>query len=251
MKVSLNELQSVCRKAFLGMGFAEGHADDAAAMVAWMQSHGLDGLRALNEGLECVMASSAEGRPQLVYEDADLAVVDGRQLSVLASGNLAMELAFTKAKVRGLSVIKIRHCRQRQLIMGYLARLADRGMNVTAFWRHTQSPLTEQVVGFRARSTVPSIRVYQLEEQPEEDVPNDGITIVMANHVDLLPTMRSDDEYDLLARHDESDLLAVHQQSLSEGISVDPERWQQLKMLASHTLVEASAQSRAGAGPGE
>ena len=60
MKVSLNELQSVCRKAFLGMGFSEGHADDAAAMVAWMQSHGLDGLKALNDGLECVMASSTE-----------------------------------------------------------------------------------------------------------------------------------------------------------------------------------------------
>ena len=34
MKISLNELQSVCRKAFAGMGFAAGHADDAAAMVA-------------------------------------------------------------------------------------------------------------------------------------------------------------------------------------------------------------------------
>jgi hypothetical protein len=122
---------------------------------------------------------------------------------------------------------------------------------VTAFWRHAQSPLTEQVVGFRARSNVPSIRVYQLEEQPEEDVPNDGITIVMANHVDLLPTVRSDDEYALLARLDESDLLAVHQQSLVEGISVDLDGWQQLKMLASQTLVEASEQSRAGAGPAE
>ena len=29
MKISLNELQSVCRKAFMGMGFTPGHADDA------------------------------------------------------------------------------------------------------------------------------------------------------------------------------------------------------------------------------
>jgi len=40
MKVSLNELQSVCRKAFLGMGFSEGHADDAAAMVGWCKATG-------------------------------------------------------------------------------------------------------------------------------------------------------------------------------------------------------------------
>ena len=41
MKISLNELQSVCRKAFMGMGFTPGHADDAAAMVAWQDDkHG-------------------------------------------------------------------------------------------------------------------------------------------------------------------------------------------------------------------
>ena len=251
MKISLNELQSVCRKAFAGMGFAAGHADDAAAMVAWMQSYGLDGMKALNEGLECVVASATSTKPNVIYQDADLAVVDGQHMSVLSSGNLALELAFAKARIRGLAVIKIRHCRQRQLIMGYLSRLADRGMNVTAFWRHSQTPLTEQVVGFRARSAVPSIRVFELADTPEDDVPNDGVTIVMANHFDLLPTIRSEDEYKLLARHDESDLLAARHQALAEGLAVDPEVWQQLKDFAAKTLVEASEQSRSGAGPAE
>ena len=251
MKISLNELQSVCRKAFLGMGFTAGHADDAAAMVGWMQSYGLDGLKALSDGLECVVDSAASARPDVVYQDAALAVIDGLQKSVLSSGNLALELAFAKARIRGLAVIKIRRCRQRQLIMGYLARLASRGMNVTAFWRHSQMPITEQVVGFRAGSAVPSIRVYELSEIPEDDVPNDGITIVMANHVDLLPTVRSEDEYRLLARHDESDLLAARHEALEHGLTVEPEVWQQLKGFAASTLVEASAQSRSGAGPAE
>jgi LDH2 family malate/lactate/ureidoglycolate dehydrogenase len=251
MKISLNELQSVCRKAFMGMGFTAGHADDASAMVAWMQSYKLDGMKELSEGLECVVASAASARPDVIYQDADLAVVDGQHMSVLSSGNLALELAFAKARIRGLAVIKIRHCRQRQLIMGYLARLASRGMNVTAFWRHSQSPITEQVVGFRAGSAVPSIRVYELADIPEDDVPNDGVTILMANHVDLLPTIRSEDEYKLLARHDESDLLAAKQQALEEGLTVDPEIWQQLKSFAAKTLVEASEQSRSGAGPAE
>jgi hypothetical protein len=50
MKISLNELQSVCRKAFMGMGFTAGHADDASAMVAWMQSYKLDGMKELSRG---------------------------------------------------------------------------------------------------------------------------------------------------------------------------------------------------------
>jgi len=169
----------------------------------------------------------------------------------LRSCNLALELAFAKGRARGLSVIKIQRCRQRQLIMGYLARLAGRGMNVTAFWRNAQQPLTEQVVGFRANSTAPSIRVYSVEEVPEENEPNNGITIIMANHVDLLPTMRSDYRYDLLAKHEEADLLAARERAMTNGIEVDDVVWEQLHKLAQATLVESFDVSHLGAGPAD
>ena len=52
MKVSFNELQGLSRKAFIGIGFDEGHADDAADMVTWMESYDLHGLEALSLGLE-------------------------------------------------------------------------------------------------------------------------------------------------------------------------------------------------------
>ena len=116
-----------------------------------------------------------------LYQDTDVTVLDAHDASVLACSHLPLELAFAKARARGLSVLKIRRCRQRQLIMGYLARLASRGMNVTAFWRNSQLPLTEQVVGFRANSSVPSIRIYAVSEVPEENKENTGITVVMAN----------------------------------------------------------------------
>ena len=248
MNVSFNELQGLSRKAFIGIGFSDGHADDAADMVAWMESFDLHGLEALNAGLQHLMEEDPDTLPQILYQDGDLAVIDGQDLSVLRSSNLALELAFAKARARGLSVIKIRRCRQRQLIMGYLARLAGRGMNITAFWRNAQIPLTEQVVGFRANSSAPSIRVYSVEEVPEENEPNSGITLVMANHVDLLPTMRSDFRYDLLAKHEESDLMAVRDRAMVNGIEVEVSLWERLKVLAHMTLVASSAVSSRGAG---
>lgn len=250
MKASYNELQGLCRKAFIGMGFEEGDAADAADMVAWMQCFGLGGLAALNRGLDFLLTDDPDELPSVLYQDGDLAVVDGHGQSVLRSSTLALELGFAKARARGLSVIKIRHCHNRQLIMGYLARLAGRGMNVTAFWRNAEHPPTEQVIGFQANSSVPEIRVYAVQEVPEEHEPNDGITLVMANHVDLLPAMRSDYRYDLLARHNESDLLACRHQSLAEGIEVDEAVWERLKHLATRMLVEATEASREGAGAG-
>lgn len=250
MKVSYNELQGLCCKAFSGMGFEEGDATDAADMVAWMQCHGLEGLNALNRGLDYLLEENPEELPTVLYQDGDLAVLDGHGQSVLRSSSLATELGFAKARARGLAVIKIRYCHNRQLIMGYLSRLAGRGMNVTAFWRNAHAPLTEQVICFRAGSSVPEIRVYAVHEVPEENEPNDGITFILANHVGLMPAMRSDYRYELLARHEESDLLACRNQTLAEGIEVDEDVWSRLKTLAGRILVEASEASRGAAGAG-
>ncbi|MDN6180267.1 MAG: DUF3726 domain-containing protein [Halomonas subglaciescola] len=252
MKVSYNELQGLCRKAFQGMNFEDGDASDAADMVAWMQLYELDGLEALNRGLDYLLAEqlTEERAPVLLYSDDDLAVLDGQGHSVLQSSSLALELGFAKARARGLSVIKIRRCHNRQLIMGYLARIAGRGMNVTAFWRNAQTPLTEQVVGFRANSTVPEIRVYAVTQVPEENEPNDSVTLVFANHVELLPSMRSEYDYDLLACHKESALLASRERAILDGITIDDAVWDKLKHLATRILVESTDASHGGAGPG-
>ena len=249
MKVSFNELQSLSWKAFIGLGFSDGQASDAADMLCWMESFGLDGVKTLKDALEQYSLEHPYSPPDILYKDTDVTVLDAHNASVLACSHLPLELAFTQARARGFSVLKIRHCRQRQLVMGYLARLANRGMNVTAFWRNSQTPLTEQVVGFRASSSVPSIRIYAVSELPDENKDNMGITVVMANHVDLLPTMRSEYEYDLLARHDESDLLEVRSKTEREGIAVDASLWEQLQGLAKLTLVASTSSSRLGAGP--
>lgn len=251
MKVSFNELQSLSWKAFIGLGFSDGQASDAADMLCWMESFGLDGVKTLKDALEQYSLEHPYSPPDILYKDTDVTVLDAHNASVLACSHLPLELAFTQARARGFSVLKIRHCRQRQLVMGYLARLANRGMNVTAFWRNSQTPLTEQVVGFRASSSVPSIRIYAVSELPDENKDNTDITVVMANHVDLLPTMRSEYEYDLLARHDESDLLEVRSKTEREGIAVDASLWEQLQGLAKLTLVASTSSSRLGAGPAD
>ena len=251
MKVSFNELQSLSWKAFIGLGFSDGQASDAVDMLCWMESFGLDGVKTLKDALEQHSLEHPYSPPDILYKDTDVTVLDAHNASVLACSHLPLELAFTQARARGFSVLKIRHCRQRQLVMGYLARLANRGMNVTAFWRNSQTPLTEQVVGFRASSSVPSIRIYAVSELPDENKDNTGITVVMVNHVDLLPTMRSEYEYDLLARHDESDLLEVRSKTEREGIAVDASLWEQLQGLAKLTLVASTSSSRLGAGPAD
>lgn len=250
MKVSFNELQGIGRKAFSAIGFAEGDAIDAAEMVAWLEAHGLGGVEALKKGLRFILTEDQSVAPTLVYQDADFSVLDAHDHSVMGNASLAVELGYARARARGLSITKIRRCHNRILIIGYLSRLARRGMNVTAFWRNAHDPLTELVVGFKAGHPVPEICLYSLDDAPDDTEKNDGITLIMANHVDLLPSLRSEYALTDLMRQTEDDLERLRNQALIDGMEVDDELWRTLKSLADHLLVEATDASRGGAGAG-
>lgn len=250
MKVSFNELQGMARKAFVGIGFEEGDAIDAADMVAWLEVRGLFGMHALKKGLEFLLQENPRALPELIYEDADVSIFDAHGNSILGSASLALELGYARARARGLSVTKIRRCHNRVLVIGYLSRLARRGINVTAFWRNAHEPLIEQWVGFRARDPEPEVCLYSLPDSPEETEPNDGITLVMANHVDLLPGLRSDFSLNNLMRQTDQDLRRQREHALVEGMEVDDDLWRTLKNLADRLLVEATKDSRSGAGAG-
>lgn len=215
-----------------------------------MASDLLDGIATLKKSIDFLVNEDASRPPTLIYQDADLCVVDANHSTILGNASLATELGYAKARARGLSVIKIRHCHNRRLIIGYLSRIARRKMNVTAFWRNAHDPLTEIVVGFKADNPEPDICMYRLDSIPDEIEPNDGITLIMGTHVNLMPDIQSDHPLSDLTRHDDKSLALWYERSLSEGISVDDELWSRLKTLAARLLVESSDDNRDGAGPG-
>lgn len=250
MKVSFNEMQGLSRKAFSGIGFEEGDANDAADMVVWMEANGLQGIDALKRSLAFILAEDQSRSPELIYQDADLCVVDAHNRTALGNASLAIELGYAKCRARGLSVTKIRNCHNRMLIVGYLSRVARRDMSVTAFWRDSHEPLTEILVSFKAGEESPDICMYSLNDIPDDTEPNNGITLVMANHVNLLPDFKTDNKLNNLLRHDSLSMHNWKEHFLKQGIDVDPELWDRLKELATRILVEASDDSRSGAGAG-
>lgn len=250
MKVSFSELHGLSRKAFGGIGFQEGDAADAADMVVWMEVHGLNGVDALRKGLDFLLNEDASQSPEVIYQDADICVVNAGNRTILGNASLAIELGYAKCRARGLSVTKIRHCHNRMLIVGYLSRIARRNMNVTAFWRNAHDPLTEIIVSFKAGDPEPEICMYSLISIPDDTEPNDGITLIMANHANLQANLNADDPLNDLLLQTKDSMTSWYDQSLAEGITVDEELWDRLTTLAARTLVEASDDSRAGAGAG-
>ncbi|MHC8350811.1 DUF3726 domain-containing protein [Pseudomonas sp. RT4P38] len=226
MRVSLNEIQVMCRKAFEGMGFAAGDCEDAADMVGWLQLQGLDGVGALEKALD-YLESEADQPFALRFEDSALLVIDAKGQSVLRCAATAVELVLGKALRSGQAVLRIHHCHNRLLLLGYLCRAAEQGIDVQARWGDARQV---RIASFHAGNSRPDL--HSEERLCAKDV-EQSITVVFRRPATP-------------ARHQ-----VCAQTALAEGFTVSEPTWQRLKQLAEHILVESTEASRRhGAGGG-
>ncbi|MCO7517350.1 DUF3726 domain-containing protein [Pseudomonas guariconensis] len=225
MRVSLNEIQVMCRKAFEGMGFAAGDCEDAADMVGWLQLQGLDGVATLEKALD-YLRNEADQPFALSYEDSALLVIDARGQSVLRCAATVVELALAKALRTGQAVLRIHHCHNRLLLLGYLCRAAELGLEVQARWSDARQL---HIATFAALDSHPDLHELPSTAECIEQ----SITVTFSRPANC------------------AQRVACAQAALNQGFSVSEHTWQRLKQLAGHILVESTEASRRhGAGGG-
>lgn len=226
MRVSLNEIQVMCRKSFEGMGFAAGDCEDAADMVGWLQLQGLDGVGALEKALD-YLQSEADQPFALRYEDSALLVFDAKGQSVLRCAATAVELAQGKALRGGHAVLQIHHCHNRLLLLGYLCRAVELGLDAQARWGDARRV---HLASFNAGNCRPDLHIE--ERLADEDV-EQSITVTFSRPATFTQS------------------LARSHTELARGFSVSEHTWQRLKQMADQVLVESTEASRRhGAGGG-
>ena len=223
MRVSFNEVQVICRKAFEGLGFAPGDCDDAAEMIARLQLQGLDGIGALKKAL-AFLHDEVDRPIETHYEDAAQLTLDAHGQSVLRCAAQAVELGVSKALRGGSAFIRIRHCHNRILLLGYLARCADQGLNFCVYWRDARQEL---VATLSAGDSQPSLRVHDLPQPAMAD--EQSINVLISRHFTLLPRLS---------------LTARPSPQPPGGLEVDDEVWLLLKKLGERVLVESTEESR-------
>lgn len=245
MKVSQNELTGVCRRAFEALSFPAGDHEDAADMVVWLEQHGLEGVGALKRGLDH-MASATFPVPIRLYDDPSFAVFDAAGNSILVCGSMAADLAYARARRKGLAVVKVPHCHNRLLMLGSLARCARRGMNMLAFWHNREAPrVVEQVVSIRAGEDYPTLLLYEVDDRDDTYTRNHSVTVMASPNFDLAPSLHPDPDGVTLLRVLEPDSFrAQSKRVLREGMEVDEALWKRLKALSSSLLVEETEASR-------
>lgn len=236
MKISHNELLVGARKAFEGLGFRAGDAEDAAEMVSWLELHGLDGVGELGKALRFL---DKEGRtsPQTRLNLPALRVLDAGGASVLCTGGIAVDAGVAMARRQGAASVYVVDCHNRMLITGYVARCARRGVSVIACWHNGADPGVRTVVSVRAGEALPTVRRYVPHRAPDDHAGRD-LTLHFSEDFDLSPRIHPDvGEGRVRLSATPEELARREAECLESGLTVDAATWEALRRLAARILV--------------
>lgn len=245
MLISANELTSLLKRVFEGMGYTPGHYEDAAALVGWLQLHGEDGLGELERALDLV-ADRDRATTELVAEGSSTLLADCHGRSALNCLPALLELACVQAAEQTTFRVEVQNCHNRKFVLKLLADCAKRGLWAQASWDNGHAPVQRHLAWIDASASHPSYLAFTLtEHSPHATRQSLSLTLSTV----ATPQPPSEIEATRSERFVSSDDFALaREQALENGMEISPALWQRLNGLAEAVLVESSERSRSGAG---
>ncbi len=239
--ISLNEFRALMRKAFEGV-YAHRHDINALAdHVLWLEYHGLSGLDIFLEscaGLEEWRSPDLQER-----SNGDLDI-DARGQCMLALNDMVCDLVFDRALGRNMGTLHIQNALNPQVIVSGLARCKHYGLAGAAWWPGTGE--WAHIAVLDGDSPVPYLCRIDL---PEGVGALSATTLIVADAFEKIDAKYP--EWFAFRRGHTTPANEIQQSYLSHldhGFSLSKEKYRKICALADRVLVEATEQSRRGAG---
>ena len=247
MRLSNNEFLSLLKRAFEGAGWTHGRYEDAAFAVWWIEAHGLNWLTRLADNWPRI-DRAATAVPELIQAHAPGSVIDAAGASLLHCGSNSVDLVYANACSEPLATLETRRCVDRILIIPSLTTLATRGANALARW-YADDVL--HVVTIKSDESFPTYTRYELPES--RDIVDSSLFLTCSRNVDGLNhyyrnVSKLAEVYNVLHTLSAEQLGRNANNSKANGIDVSDEAISLLNQAADRVLVEATEQSRQGAG---
>jgi LDH2 family malate/lactate/ureidoglycolate dehydrogenase len=242
MKVSKNELMASLKKAFEGLGFHPGDYYDAADMVVWLETHGLDGFDRLQAAL-AYLNTIGPTHAELIEEDTSYSVLDGNDSSILLCGSEAIDLLSAQIMEGSAAGLQLNNCYNRTFILQRLVKAAQRDLAFIAYWRQDACCIK---VSIAAGADLPEHQTFSLAEVIDPQ----SLTVFAGTDLVVVEQQFSEQIAigELIETYSSAEMSICYQDSVEQGIEIDEVLWSTLEGLVERILVESTESSRAGAG---
>lgn len=133
MKMAINELNSLCRSALEGSGWAQGDYEDAADAAVWLQAMGFDGMDAIGRLLGVARREDYTVEPALPETHGARGEMAAAAAG-LAGCLLSFELAWARATQAGAATVRIGNALSPRLALYGLKAMCTRGRRFNLSW---------------------------------------------------------------------------------------------------------------------
>ncbi|MFQ3327811.1 MAG: LDH2 family malate/lactate/ureidoglycolate dehydrogenase [Parasphingorhabdus sp.] len=242
MKVSKNELMASLKKAFEGLGFHPGDYYDAADMVVWLETHGLDGFDRLQAAL-AYLNTTGPTHAELIEEGTNYLFLDGNDSSILLCGSEAIDLLSAQIMEGSAARLQLNNCYNRTFILQRLVKAAQRNLAFIAYWRQDDCCIK---VSIAAGADLPEHQTFSMAE----DIDPQSLTVFAGTDLVVVEQQFSEQIAigELIETYSSAGMSICYQDSVEQGIEIDEVLWSTLEGLVERILVESTESSRAGAG---
>lgn len=257
MRASFNELNSLVKQVYQGAGLAPGLYEAAADNIVWTEAIGLEGLKLFEQQLASDRAF-AECQLALSQTAENVFAVDLGDACLAYAAHLVTGLLKAQAVEHDRCVGWIKSSSPPTFLLRETHKLSQSGVHAMLVWRDHEGLIMvsscETSLGIRLdKFSLASMSGAGAHTELLNTVGNNGtaLMLVATSSLALSELARENDvpiQESPSAQISAVELESQYQHNLQNGIELSAELWQHLTILAARSLVEASEQSRRGAG---
>ncbi len=248
MQVSRNELIAVVKQAFEGLGYAQGDYENAADTFVWSELHGLNGLQGLQRAVtDSTTAKKIKPGAYSLVSGArwNLAGASCFQVADLALGALRVQ---AQRNPDGIVSISLNDYRDPELIAKFISERINQNFAVAAIWFAEQGSRANVIRPDRNALNI-SYQQYTFSKTDfKKDQPLRLYAGVDAEAVNNRIALSLPEEAQLDVELGGAEMSESFTRQIANGIEIENGLWEKLISLGNNVLVEATEQSRLGAG---
>lgn len=243
----MNELTSLLKRSFEGLGYQQGEYEDAATATVWLEARGMNGIEMITTHWSRFETGS-QNQIKLTDPVHAQAALDANDRSVAFCGRVATDLAIAAAGDSAIGRIDIQQCHDCEAILPSLEHCANQGLHAIAYWAddnglHIGVAIPEQ----------PGCDYCCVPKSAESRVTSQHLSISCSGDGEKIRAIVSeltggDTEYEKGIKVRSTDMQKAYEATIANGMTVDIGAVKTLTAAADQVLVEATEQSRLGAG---
>ena len=249
IRISINEFKALLNRACESHYGHQYDYEDLASIIHWLELHNFEGITNFLNIINSAPQKS-DLSIDLIKNHEQRIVFNNKGHSILHVVSGVADMALAKCHQERLCHTSIKDVMYPITILPSLIKFSQNGWHASAWWADTERDLA-QIANIKPEQKYPEYKEIKIKELSPNDKSDlnlicsrneinslESYTTIHKNHNSHKPTLKIS----------ANDFKESYTDKIINGLNIDTKNYQKLSQIADQILVEASEQSRLGAG---